>query len=70
MICQIDELPLVTGRYRINAAVMSGDLLQDHLEAAAMFDVEQGVFRGRPVSRDSGYGKAILHHRWISPCES
>jgi lipopolysaccharide transport system ATP-binding protein len=70
MICQIDDLPLVTGRYRINVAIMSGDLLQDHLEAAAMFDVEQGVFRGRPVSRDIGYGKVVLHHRWISQCDS
>jgi hypothetical protein len=30
-------------------------------------DVEQGVLRGRPVSREAGYGSVLMPHRWITP---
>ncbi len=63
-VCEIDELPLTPGRYRINVMVNSGGELQDHLEGAKIFDVEQGTLRGRPISRDNGYGSVCLMHRW------
>ena len=66
-ICQLDELTLVPGRYRVNVAVASNGQLQDHIEAVAMFDVEQGLLRGRPIARDTGYGSTLLHHRWTLP---
>ena len=66
-ICHLDELTLVPGRYRVNVAVASNGQLQDHIEAVAMFDVEQGLLRGRPIARDTGYGSTLLHHRWTLP---
>jgi lipopolysaccharide transport system ATP-binding protein len=66
-LCDIDELLLLPGRYRINAAIMCDGELQDHIEAAAFVDVEQGVLRGRPVSREAGYGSVLMPHRWITP---
>jgi lipopolysaccharide transport system ATP-binding protein len=66
-ICHLDELTLVPGRYRVNVAVASNGQLQDHIEAVAMFDVEQGLLRGRPIARDTGYGSTLLHHRWKLP---
>lgn len=65
--CELDELSLIPGRYRINAAITHNGELQDHLEAAAFFDVELGDLRGRLVPPDSGYGSIIIPHRWIKP---
>ncbi|HUW11361.1 MAG TPA: ABC transporter ATP-binding protein [Anaerolineae bacterium] len=67
LICDIDELVLVPGRYRINVALFSDGEMQDHVEAAAVFDVEQGVIRGRPVNRPIGAGNVCVPHRWRLP---
>jgi homopolymeric O-antigen transport system ATP-binding protein len=67
LICQIDELPLVPGRYRVNVAISADGELQDHLEGAAFFEVEQGAIRGRPVIKGKGYGRICLQHHWQSP---
>jgi len=66
-VCETDELLLLSGRYRINAAVTKDHELQDHVEAAAFFDVEPGALRGRQSPRHSGYGNVVLPHRWIIP---
>jgi lipopolysaccharide transport system ATP-binding protein len=66
-ICEMDELSLMPGRYRINTAIMWNGELQDHLEAAAYFNVEQGQFGGRPVPKEMGFGNLLIHHRWIAP---
>ena len=66
LICYIDELPLVPGRYRVNVAVSADGELQDHLEGAAFFEVEQGALRGRPVIKGKGYGRICLQHYWTS----
>lgn len=65
-VCELDELLLVPGRYRINVGIMGNGEWQDHIEAAAVFDVEEGQLRGRPVT--SG-GRAIIcmPHRWVVP---
>lgn len=65
--CEINELLLLPGHYRINAALTCYGELQDHLEAAAIFDVEQGQLRGRLVSRVTGYGDVLIQHKWIKP---
>lgn len=67
LICDIDELVLVPGRYRINVALFSDGEMQDHVEAAAVFDVEQGAIRGRPVNKPIGHGNVCLPHRWRLP---
>lgn len=65
-ICEIAELPLLPGRYRIDVALWAQGHLQDGLQGAAVFDVEQGVWEGRPVSADSGLGNVAIPHRWTS----
>ena len=67
LVCNIEELPLVPGRYRINVAISADGELQDHLEGAAFFEVEQGAIRGRPVIRGKGYGRICLQHHWTNP---
>ena len=65
--CELDELTLLPGRYRINAAILWNGEYQDHLEAAAYFNVEHGEFGGRPAPKESGYGNLLIHHRWTTP---
>jgi lipopolysaccharide transport system ATP-binding protein len=65
--CDVDELLLMPGRYRINAAVALRSELHDHVEGAAVFDVEEGLIRGRRVPQGPGMGDALMPHRWTLP---
>jgi lipopolysaccharide transport system ATP-binding protein len=66
-VCAVDELPLVPGRYRLDVEIWAQGALQDAIEGAATFDVEQGVLAGRPVSADSSRGNVAIRHRWSRP---
>lgn len=68
VVCWIDELPLLPGRYRINVGIKANGEMQDHVESAAVFNVEQGRLRGRPIdNRSQRRGSVIFPHRWILP---
>lgn len=67
LICHLDELSLTPGRYRINVAISTDNDLQDHIEGASFFEVEQGLLKGRPIIKGNGYGRVCMHHRWIMP---
>jgi lipopolysaccharide transport system ATP-binding protein len=66
-VCTIDELPLVPGRYRIDVELRVGERLEDGLESAAMFDVEEGVYAGRPIDQGWSQGVVAISHRWSAP---
>ena len=66
-VCAIDELPLVAGRYRVDVEIRSGNRLQDAVEAAAMFDVEEGLLAGRPIDRSWSKGTVAVRHHWTTP---
>jgi lipopolysaccharide transport system ATP-binding protein len=66
ILCVVDELTLAPGRYRIDVTLRGAGSLQDQLEGAAFFDVEQGLVRGRPIAGDE-MGSAVLPHRWTLP---
>jgi len=61
--CTIDEFPLASGRYRIDVKLSGQGHLQDHVEGAAFFEVEDGPFRGRPIA-ESAEGDLVVGHRW------
>jgi lipopolysaccharide transport system ATP-binding protein len=65
--CEISELMLVPGRYRLRAALWLDLELQDEIEGAAVFEVAQGLVDGRVILRNQDWGSAIMHHRWIAP---
>ncbi len=67
-VCELDQLLLVPGRYRVNAALTADGALQDHVEAAAVVDVQSGELDGRAVTAARGFGSAVMPHRWIRPC--
>jgi lipopolysaccharide transport system ATP-binding protein len=64
--CTIDELLLVPGRYRIDVTIKGRGHLQDYIEGAAFFEVEEGPVRGRPLP-EAVKGDIVLPHRWRSP---
>jgi lipopolysaccharide transport system ATP-binding protein len=67
-VCEMDELMLVPGRYRINVFIRGGGMRQDLLEAAAFFDVEGGNLRGRPIlPPENERISATMPHRWVIP---
>jgi lipopolysaccharide transport system ATP-binding protein len=67
-ICELDELTLLPGRYRLNVMIRDSGEMQDFVEAAAMFDVETGHLRGRPLNARKRMSVAAPH-RWIVPVQ-
>ena len=60
--CDIDRLPLVTGRYTINVALKQEKNLLDVVERAAVLNVENADF---VLANSSEYGPISLNHRWL-----
>lgn len=65
--CEIEELPLLPGRYRIDVVLKGKRQIQDGLQAAAFFDVEPGVLGGRPTPISGADGDVVLTHAWRLP---
>ncbi len=65
-VCELDELLLVAGRYRLGVLIRGGGEWQDFVEAAATFDVEEGQLGGRVV-RPFKEISVCMPHRWKLP---
>jgi lipopolysaccharide transport system ATP-binding protein len=65
-VCEMDELLLLPGRYRIDVAIIGDNNLQDFIEAAAVFEVGEGHVRGRPT-KPGGKFNVGMAHRWTLP---
>lgn len=65
--CELEGLPLLPGRYRIDVVLKGKRQIQDGLQAAAFFDVEPGVVRDRPTPISGADGDIVLAHRWRLP---
>ena len=68
--CELDKLPLLPARYRINVAITCNGEVQDHVEGAAFFQVETGTINGRPVPNENGYCNVFVDHRWSKPWQN
>ena len=67
-VCEIDNLLLLSGHYRVDVLIRGGGERQDYVEAAATFDVEDGDVNGRPVTRTSkNFTSISIPHRWKIP---
>jgi lipopolysaccharide transport system ATP-binding protein len=67
MECDIESLPLLPGRYRIDVIVKGKRQIQDGLQAATFFDVEPGIIAGRPTAAAGAEGNVVLPHLWRLP---
>ena len=68
-VCELDELLLLPGRYRIDVAIVGDNRLQDFIEAATVFEVGEGHVRGRPAQPD-GKSSVCMSHRWTLPARN
>lgn len=66
-ICDLDQLLLLPGRYRVDVGIIGDNRLQDYIEAAAIFDVVEGLVEGRPINRRNRNVNVYLPHRWTLP---
>jgi lipopolysaccharide transport system ATP-binding protein len=64
--CEVESLPLLPGRYRVDVIVKAKRHIQDGLQAAAFFDVEPGMVAGRPMAVEAE-GDVSLPHSWRLP---
>jgi lipopolysaccharide transport system ATP-binding protein len=67
MECDIESLPLLPGRYRIDVIVKGKRQIQDGLQAATFFDVEPGIVADRPTAAAGAEGNVVLPHVWRLP---
>jgi lipopolysaccharide transport system ATP-binding protein len=65
-VCELDELLLLPGRYRMDVAIVGDNRLQDFIEAAAVFEVGDGQVGGRLAQHDGKFS-IIMEHRWTLP---
>jgi lipopolysaccharide transport system ATP-binding protein len=65
-VCELDELLLLPGRYRIDVAIIGDNRLQDFIEAATVFEVGEGQVGGRPTQPDGKFS-VCMAHRWTLP---
>jgi lipopolysaccharide transport system ATP-binding protein len=65
--CQVEALPLVPGRYRIDVLLKGRRQIQDGLQAAGFFDVEPGMIGDRPMPAAGSDGDVVLAHAWRLP---
>jgi lipopolysaccharide transport system ATP-binding protein len=65
--CELQSVPLLPGRYRIDVIVRGRNHVQDGLHGAVFFDVEPGVLAGRPVPAMGSDGDIVLPHVWRLP---
>lgn len=68
-VCELDELLLLPGRYRVDVAIIGDNRLQDYIEAATVFEVGEGHVRGRPVQPDGKFSVS-MSHRWTLPADN
>ena len=67
-ICDVEELLLMPGRYRVDVAIIGDNRMQDFVEAATVFDVGEGHVAGRP-SQSDGKFSVTMSHRWTLPAD-
>jgi lipopolysaccharide transport system ATP-binding protein len=67
IVCEIDTLPLLPGRYRVDVVLKARRQIQDGLFGAAFFDVEPGVIAGRPMPAAGSEGNVAIAHTWRVP---
>jgi lipopolysaccharide transport system ATP-binding protein len=65
-ICEVDQLLLVAGRYRMDVLIRGAGERQDHVQAAAVFDVQEGLLNGRVVKPLQEIS-VTMPHRWTLP---
>ncbi len=62
--CIIEKLPLMSGRYTINLAISQNGILQDWIQEAVSFDVENGDFYGTGKVIPLTHKSMLIENEW------
>jgi lipopolysaccharide transport system ATP-binding protein len=68
-VCDIEQLFVLPGRYRVDVGIIGDNRLQDYVEAAAFFDVAEGFIDGRLERQKEKFNVAIPHI-WTLPANN
>jgi len=66
-VCEVEGLNLVPGRYHLNTGLNSDGEVADHVEAAAQFEVNEGLANGRAIRPLLQIASVFFEHRWTLP---
>jgi len=66
-VCEIPELPLVAGRYKLGIQLHIGGVAQDEILNVCHIEVERSNFQERPPTPWGGMGDVLVPHRWLLP---
>jgi lipopolysaccharide transport system ATP-binding protein len=64
LVCEVAELPLMPGQYRMDVELHLNGERQDEVPAAIAFEVTSGPVRGRPIGSGSNRPVVALPHCW------
>lgn len=65
-VCEVDQMLLLPGRYRVDVWLSGDNRMQDGVRAAKVFDVAAGQVCGRPVQSQKVV-RVTMPHRWRIP---
>jgi homopolymeric O-antigen transport system ATP-binding protein len=68
-VCEIDQLLVLPGRYRVDVGIVGDNRLQDYIEGAAYLDIAEGFIDERLLRSREKFNLTIPH-TWILPGES
>jgi lipopolysaccharide transport system ATP-binding protein len=68
-VCDIDQLLILPGRYRIDVGITGDNRLQDYVKAAAFLDVVEGFIDGRLEPEKEKFS-VTLPHVWTLPANN
>ena len=66
LVCNVPEMLLAPGRYRLNVSIWANGELEDQVEGAGFFDVVRGAVRGREPPRVADW-MCFMPHQWQTP---
>jgi len=66
-VCEVDELLLSEGSYRVAVALVEGGIIIQHVDTALIFDVCAAPLHGRQIVNANFGTNVIMHHRWSVP---
>lgn len=62
--CELKKLPLMSGTYLVNLMVRQNNIIQDWLQEAQSFSVENGDFYGTGRVVEATHNSILFEHQW------
>ncbi|OJV08326.1 MAG: hypothetical protein BGO12_19630 [Verrucomicrobia bacterium 61-8] len=64
VVCSMDKLPLTKGMYVLNVIVRENGVIQDWIQEAKVFEVENGDYFGTGRAVPESHGGVLFEQRW------